>query len=101
VIRKPIAQRRDAALKALDKAPAGMDRLAIAKAIGLSGDRTRRILHSLRNDGLVFVTLQGGRGAKWARTEHRALALPPPVIKPLPPKPIHAPPPSSVFHWRP
>jgi predicted ArsR family transcriptional regulator len=101
---KPIAHQRDATLAALGESPAGLHRRDVGKAIGLSPDRARDVLHSLRNDGLVFVTSQGGRNVRWVLTEHRALAMPPrPVVvrRQRVPKPIAAPPAASVFHWRP
>jgi predicted ArsR family transcriptional regulator len=101
---KPIAHQRAATLEVLGTHRTGLDRRAVAEAIGLSPDRARDVLHSLRNDGLVFVTSQGGRNVRWVLTEHRALAMPPrPVIvkRQRLPKPIAAPPAASVFHWRP
>jgi hypothetical protein len=108
---KPIAHQREAALAALADVPAGLHRRDVGKAIGLSPDRARDVLHSLRNDGLVFVTAQGGIYGRWALTKHREAALAQlalhrnPAKRPKrigrPPRPLPAPPPISVFHWRP
>jgi predicted ArsR family transcriptional regulator len=108
---KPIAHQRAATLEVLGTHRTGLDRRAVAEAIGLSADRMRDVLHSLRNDGLIFVTAKGGIYGRWALTEHREAALaelalhratPVKRAKRIgrPPKP-HAPPACSVFHWRP
>jgi transposase len=120
---KPIAHQRAATLEVLGTHRTGLDRRAVAEAIGLSADRMRDVLHSLRNDGLVFPTSNGGRNVRWALTEHRELALTalreqraegyranrerkralaaPRPQRPPTPKPIAEPPAASVFHWRP